>query len=99
MSLESIRNETELELFTAIHDLPTATLECEASQDVFGQSVFGETSNVSDCPATEHNARAGDPCAVHAVTLDLVKLAIHIQTLVQWVVGRYVVEPLEKEKC
>jgi hypothetical protein len=94
MSFEGVRDETKLEFLTAIYDLPSATLEREAGDDIFGQSVLRESSNVSDCPATEHDTRTGYPCTVHTITLDLVELAIDVETLVQWVVGRHIIEPL-----
>jgi hypothetical protein len=94
MSLEGVRNETKLELLTAVYDFPSTTLECEAGNDVFSQGVFRESSNVSDRAATEHDAGPGHPCTVHAITLDLVELAIHVETLVERVVNRHIVEPL-----
>jgi len=97
MSLEGVRNESKLELFTAVDDFPSPALECEAGHDVFSKSIFREASDVSDCPATENNAWACDPCTVHAVALNLVKLAIHVETLIERIVGRHIVESLEKD--
>ena len=99
VSFEGVRDETELELLTAVYDLPSTTLKCEASNDIFSQGVFGESSNISDRPATEDDARACHPSTVHAVALDLVELAVYVETLVKWIVGRYVIEPLMEVIC
>ena len=98
MSLEGVRNESKLELFTAVDDFPSSALKCEAGHDVFSKSILREASDVSDCPATENNAWACDPCTVHAVALNLVEFAIHVKTLIEWVVGRHIVESLEKDE-
>jgi hypothetical protein len=99
MSFEGVGDETKLELLTAVYDLPSTTLKREASNDIFSQGVFGESSNISDRCATENDARACHPCTIHAVTLNLVELAIDIETLVKWVVGRHVIEPLLEVIC
>jgi hypothetical protein len=90
MSLEGVR---------AVHNLPSTTLEGKAGDDIFSQSIFRETSDVSDRAATEHDTGPSHPCTVHTITLDLIELTVHIETLVQWVVGRHVIEPLRKATC
>jgi hypothetical protein len=94
MSLEGVRNETKLELLTAVYDFPSSTLKREAGNDIFCQSIFRESSNISDRAATEYDARPSHPCAVHTITLDLVEFAVHVETLVKRIVGRHIVEPL-----
>lgn len=94
MSFEGVRDETKLELFTAVYDLPSTTLESESGQDIFSQGIFRESSDVSDRAATEDDSRAGHPCAVHAIALDFVEFPVHVETLVKRIVSRYVIESL-----
>jgi hypothetical protein len=99
MSFEGVWNETKLEFLAAVYDFPSATLECEAGDNILSQSVLREASDVSDCPAAEHDAGAGYPCTVHAISLDLIELAIDVETLVKWIVGRHVIESLSTTMC
>lgn len=99
MSFEGVRDETKLKLFTAVYDLPSTTLEGESGQDVFGQSVLRESSYVADRTAAKDDSRAGHPCTIHAIALDLVEFPVHVQTLVERIVSWYVIESLMEVIC